>query len=53
MVRIPPDERLQVYVSVCNIEPSTYRSRVLLTNHRGEKLETKLTALGARIERVP
>jgi bacterioferritin-associated ferredoxin len=42
MVRIPPHERLQVYVSVCNIEPSPYRSRVVLTNHRGEKLETSV-----------
>lgn len=42
MVRIPPDDRLLVYVSVSNIEPSPYRSKVFLTNHRGEKLETRI-----------
>ena len=25
-----------------NIEPSTYKSKVYLTNHRGDKLETKI-----------
>jgi hypothetical protein len=42
MVRIPPDERPLVYLSVSNIEPSPYRSKVLLTNHRGLRLETSI-----------
>ena len=42
MVRIPPDDRPLVYLNVSNIEPSTYKSKVLLTNHRGDKLETKI-----------
>ncbi|MGE3191415.1 MAG: hypothetical protein AB7N90_17150, partial [Vicinamibacterales bacterium] len=42
MVRIPPDDSPLVYLSVSNIEPSVYRSKVLLTNSRGEKLETSI-----------
>lgn len=42
MVRIPGDDQPTVYVSVSNIEPAPYRSRVLLTNHRGEVRETRV-----------
>ena len=42
MVRIPPDGKPLVYLNVSNIEPSTYKSKVLLTNHRGERLETAI-----------
>ncbi len=42
MVRVPPDDRPRVYLSVTNIEPSPYHSKVVLTNHRGKHLETVL-----------
>jgi bacterioferritin-associated ferredoxin len=41
MVRVPPHEPL-VYFSVSNIEPVPYRSKVILTNHRGKYLESEV-----------
>lgn len=42
MVRIPPGEPI-VYLTVSNIEPSVYQSKVVLTNHRGKHLEGDIT----------
>jgi hypothetical protein len=39
MVRVPPSEPV-VYLSVSNIEPVPYHSKVVLTNHRGKSLES-------------
>jgi bacterioferritin-associated ferredoxin len=41
MVRIPPTRPL-VHISVSNIEPSPYRSKAVLTNHRGKQQEVDL-----------
>jgi len=43
MVRIMADGQPMVYVTVSNIEPSPYRSRVLLTNQRGQVRESVIT----------
>lgn len=41
MVRVPPADPV-VYLSVSNIEPVVYRSKVVLTNHRGKYLESEV-----------
>ena len=42
MVRIPAEDVPIVYLSISNIEPSVYRSKVLLVNSHGAKLETSI-----------